>query len=213
MSFLSSSLLDHSSFANCSKSFRFVRCFLPTAVLRSFHRCSIGFRSGFIAGHFRTLQRFVCNHFGVLFEVCYVSLCCHWPMTSGGDAAFWHWTLHSTPKFFGNHQISWYHSHSQGIQCQKQQSNPKTYLNLHHVWLCSFLWRPHFFFCKQCHDVLYQKALLLSRLSTVLSHRRIVVLSHTFWQTPVLLFYAFVSAVVSSRVSYHSVPFHSDGDG
>ncbi len=57
------------------------------------------------------------------------------PITSGGDAVFWHWPLHCAPKFFGNHQISWYISHSQGIQCQKQQSNPKTSLNLHHVCL------------------------------------------------------------------------------
>ena len=32
---------------------------VPSAVLRSLHRCSMGFRSGLIAGHFRTLQRFV----------------------------------------------------------------------------------------------------------------------------------------------------------
>ncbi len=76
-----------------------------------------------------------------------------------------------------------------------------------------FLWRSFFFFCKQCHDVLYQKALLLSHPSTLCSPRKIVVLSHKFWKTPVLLFYAFVSAVVSSWFSYHSVPFHSDGDG
>ncbi len=32
------------------------------------------------------------------------------PVTSGGDAAFWHWPLRCAPKFFGNHQISWYRS-------------------------------------------------------------------------------------------------------
>ncbi len=73
---LSTGILDHSSFANCSRSFRFEGCLLPTAVLRSLHRCSMGFRSGLIAGHFRTLQRFVCNHFWVLFEVCFGSLSC-----------------------------------------------------------------------------------------------------------------------------------------
>ena len=36
----------------------------------------MGFRSGLIAGHFRTLQRFVLNHFCVLFEVCFGSLSC-----------------------------------------------------------------------------------------------------------------------------------------
>ncbi len=186
MSFLhlSTGILD-SSFANCSRSFRFEGCLLPPAVFRSLHRCSMGFRSGLIAGHFRTLQRFVCNHFWVLFEVCFGSLSCWkthdlWWRRNFLTLAT---TLHL--KILWYHQISWYRSHSQGIQCQKQQSNPKTSLNLHHVWLeglCSFHWRPHFFFCKQCHDVLYQKALLLSHLSTVRSPRRIVVLSHKFWQ-------------------------------
>ncbi len=37
------------------------------------HRCSMGFSSGPIAGHFRTLQRFVCNPFWVLFEMCFGS--------------------------------------------------------------------------------------------------------------------------------------------
>ena len=78
MSFLhlSTGILDHSSFANCSRCLRFEGCLLPTAVLRSLHRCSMGFRSGLIAGHFRTLQRFVLNHFCVLFEVCFGSLSC-----------------------------------------------------------------------------------------------------------------------------------------
>ncbi len=127
MSFLhlSTGILDHSSLANCSGSFRFEGCLLPTAVLRSLHMCSMGFRSGLIAGHIRTLQRFVCNHFWLLFEVCFGSLSC--------------WKTHDL----------W--------------------------WRCSFL-----------------------TLATV------------FWQTPVLLFYAFVSAVVSSWVSYHSIPFHSN---
>ena len=35
------------------------------------HRCSMGFRSGLIAGHFRTLLCFVLYHLCVLFEVCF----------------------------------------------------------------------------------------------------------------------------------------------
>ncbi len=71
MSFLhlSTGILDHSSLANCSSSFRFEGCLLPTAVLRSLHMCSMGFRSGLIAGHIRTLQGFVCNHFWSVFRV------------------------------------------------------------------------------------------------------------------------------------------------
>ena len=34
-----------------------------------------------------------------------------------------------------------------------------------------------------------------------------------FWQTLVWLFYVSVSAVGTSLVSYHSIPFHSNGDG
>ncbi len=117
MSFLhlSCGILKNSSFANCSKSFRFERFLLPTAVLRSLHRFSMGFRSGLIAGHLRTLQCFVCNHFCVLGH-CPAGR----PMTSGGDAAFWHWPLRCAPKFFGNHQISWYHSYSQEVAKQPQ---------------------------------------------------------------------------------------------
>uniref|UniRef100_UPI00358FA278 mitochondrial Rho GTPase 1-A-like isoform X3 n=1 Tax=Myxine glutinosa TaxID=7769 RepID=UPI00358FA278 len=40
------------------------------------HRYSMGFRSGVIAGHFGTVQRFVLNHSWVLFEVCLGSLSC-----------------------------------------------------------------------------------------------------------------------------------------
>ncbi len=47
----------NSVIANCSRSFRFEGCLLPTAVLRSLHRCAMGFTSGLIAGHFRTLQK------------------------------------------------------------------------------------------------------------------------------------------------------------
>ena len=77
---LSTGILDHSSFANCSRSLKFEGCFLATAVLRSFHRCSMGFRSGLIAGRSRMLQCFVSNHFWVLCEVCFGSLSC-WRLT------------------------------------------------------------------------------------------------------------------------------------
>ena len=78
MSFLhlSTGGLAHSSCVNCSSSPRFEGCLLPTAVLRSPHTCSMGFISGLIAGHFRTVQRLVLNLSWVLFEVCLGSLCC-----------------------------------------------------------------------------------------------------------------------------------------
>ena len=55
--------------AYCSRCLRFEGCLLPTAVFRTLHRCSMGFRSGLIAGHFRSLQCFVLNNFCVLYEV------------------------------------------------------------------------------------------------------------------------------------------------
>ena len=55
--------LSWTFFANCSRSLRFEGCLLATAILRSFHRCSMGFRFRLVAGHFRILQHFVSNHF------------------------------------------------------------------------------------------------------------------------------------------------------
>ncbi|XP_043082091.1 uncharacterized protein LOC122329689 [Puntigrus tetrazona] len=73
---LSPGILDHFSFTNCSRSLILKGHLFPTAILRFLHRCSMGFRSGLIASHFRTLQRFVAIHFWVLFEVCLGSLSC-----------------------------------------------------------------------------------------------------------------------------------------
>lgn len=63
-------------------------------VLRTLHSCSVGFRSGLIAGHSRTLQLFALNHFWGLFEVCFGK-----PMADR-NPAFWHWALNYTPEFF-----------------------------------------------------------------------------------------------------------------
>lgn len=55
---LSTGILAHSSWAYCSICFRFEGCLLQMACFSSFHRCSIGFRSGLIEGHLRTVQCF-----------------------------------------------------------------------------------------------------------------------------------------------------------
>ena len=85
MSFLhlSNGILDHSYFVNCSRCFRFEVCLLPTVVLRSLHRCSMGFRSELIAGHFRTLQRFFLNHFCAFWSMLWVIVLLEdpWPLT------------------------------------------------------------------------------------------------------------------------------------
>ncbi len=85
-------LVDHSSFANCSRSFRFEgslpHCWfeIPPQVFRIqiWTHC----------WPFQNSPALCLLPFIVLFEVC------------------------CTPKLFGNHQISWYHSHSQDIQCR-----------------------------------------------------------------------------------------------
>ncbi len=88
MSFLhlSTGILDHFSFANCSRSFRLKDAFSQLLFL-SFHRCSVDSD----LTHFRTFQHFVCYHFWVLLK-CVSGHCpAGRPMTSGGEAAFWHW--------------------------------------------------------------------------------------------------------------------------
>ena len=109
---LSTGILDHSSFSNCSRSLTFEGCLLPTAVLRLCHRRSMGFRSGLIAGHFRTLQCFVLTLSGCFLK-CAMGHCpAGRPMSSDGDPAFWHWALHCAQKWLGSPQISWCHAHS-----------------------------------------------------------------------------------------------------
>ena len=71
-----------------------------------------------------------------------------------------------------------------------------------------FSLRLHFVFCKHRDDVLHQKALIWSHLSTGHSPRRILTYSGVLWQTPVRLSYVSLSAVGSSWVSYHRTPFH-----
>ena len=125
----------HSFCANCSSSPRFEGCLLATAVFRSPHRCSMGFRSGIIAGHFSTVQRFVLNHSWVFLKCVWGHCPAQRPMTFDGDQAFWHWVEHCAPKCLGNPLISWCYAHIQGTQCQRQHSNPTTSLNILHVWL------------------------------------------------------------------------------
>lgn len=72
---LSTGILDHFP-ANCSRSLRFQGYFFLTAVLIRHHMCTMGFRSELVAGHFRTLQCFVLNHFWVLSEIRLASMPC-----------------------------------------------------------------------------------------------------------------------------------------
>ena len=179
MSFLhlSTGILDHSSFANCSRCLRFEGCLLPTAVLRSLHRCSMGFRSGLIAGHFRTLQRFVLNHFCVLFEVCFGSLSCWkthdlWQRPSSDTGPYI--ALQNSLVVFRFHDAM---CTVKAFGARRSKATPK------HLWTSTMFDRRDrvlFFegliivFCKQYRNVLYQKALLWSHLSTWRSPRRIL---------------------------------------
>ncbi len=122
-------------FSKLLRSFRFEGCLLPTAVLRPLHMCSMGFRSGLIAGHIRTLQRFVCNHFWSVFQGhCPAGR----PMTSGGDAAFWHWPLCCAPKLFGNHQFHDTVHTVKTFSTRSSKATPK------HVWTTPM------FDCRDC---------------------------------------------------------------
>ncbi len=77
------------------------------------------------------------------------------PMTSGGDAAFWHWPLRCAPKFFGNHQISWYRSHK-ASSARRSKATPK------------HLWTSTMFDCRDC--VLFFEGLIsFSVNSTMMS--------------------------------------------
>lgn len=82
-----------------------------------------------------------------------------------------------------------YHAQSQDIQYHKEQSNPKTSVNLHYIGPMLTEWRHNFIFCKQQYShVFYQNILFWSHLSTGQSPN-IVVFSDKFWQNPVWLFY------------------------
>ncbi len=136
-SHLSTGVLDHSSFANCSRSFRFKGCILPTAVWDP----STGVLWDSDLDSLLAISELTCALFVSLSEWFLKCVSGHCPagrpMTSGGDAAFW--PLCCAQRFFGNHQISWYCSHSQGIQCQKQQIlfEPPPFLTVGTVYFSS----------------------------------------------------------------------------
>ncbi len=100
MSFLhlSTGILDHSSFANCSRSFGFEGCLLPTAVWD----LSSGVLWDSDLDSLLDISELSCALFVTLSECflkCVSSHCpAGRPMTSGGDAAFWHWPLCCAPK-------------------------------------------------------------------------------------------------------------------
>lgn len=178
-------------------SFRFEVCLFPTAVFKMSSQVFYGIQIWTQWWPFQN-SPFVTAFWSVLGYPDPVL-----SMTSGGDAAFWHWTLHCAPKFLCTHQISWCHSHSQGVQCQNSKTTPK------HLWPSTmFDWRDCVLFFEAL--ILFsvnnammcftKKALLLTHLFTVCSSRRIVASSHKFWQTPVCLFYVFLPGVVSSWV-------------
>ncbi len=217
MSFLhlSTGILDHSSFANCSRSFIFEGCLLPTAVLRSLHRCSMRFRSGLIAGHFRTLQCFVCNHFWVLFEVFRVIVLPEdpWPLVETQLSDTGHYVAPQNSLV-----IIRFHDTVHTVKASSARSSKAT---------PKHLWTSTMFDCKDC--VLFFEGLISFSVNSAMMSftkkhyfclicpqyvlpERLWFCHISFGKLQSCFFYAFVSAVVSSWVSYHS-PSHSDGDG
>lgn len=75
--------------------------------------CSVGFRSGLVA-----------------VDVCFGPLSNPGPMTF--DGALWLYLEHCAPKYRDSLPISWCHAQIHGTQYQKEQSKPKTSVN---VWL------------------------------------------------------------------------------
>ena len=127
--------LAHSSCANCSSSPRFEGCLLSTAVFRSPHMYSMGFRSGLIAGHFGKVQCFVLNHSWVLFKVLGVIVLLQDPWLStktqlsdtGLNIALQNASV-----------ISWFHDAMHTFKAPSARGSTatsKTSLNLLHVWL------------------------------------------------------------------------------
>ena len=99
-------------------------------------------------------------------------------MTSDGDPAFWHWALQL--QLQNSLVVFRFHDAMHTVKASGARSSKAT---PKHLWTstmfdrrdqCSFLWRPHFIFFKQYNNVLYQKALLWSHLSTWRSPRRIL---------------------------------------
>ncbi len=97
-SHLSTGILDYSSFANCSRSFRFKGCLLPTAVWD----LSTGVLWDSDLDSLLAISELTCALFVTLSECFLKCVSGHCPagrpMTSGGDAAFWHWPLCCAPK-------------------------------------------------------------------------------------------------------------------
>ncbi len=76
MAHLDVAIFAHSSLHKRSKSVRLRGHGLCTALFRSPHRCSIGFRSGLWLGHSKTLIFFWWSHAFVDLDVCFGSLSC-----------------------------------------------------------------------------------------------------------------------------------------
>ena len=69
-------IFAHSSVQRVSKSFKFLGCLLLTLIFNSFHKFSIGLRSGDWLGHGKIATLLSSNHFDVALAVCFGSLSC-----------------------------------------------------------------------------------------------------------------------------------------
>ena len=146
--YLSTGILDHCSFANCSRCLRLEGCLLPTTVLRSLHRCSMGFRSGLWPlqnSPALCLKPFLCAFWSMLWVI--VLLEGPWPLTET--------QLSDTGPYIAlqNYFVVFrFHDVKHAFKARSSKATPK------HLWTstlfdrggpCSFLWMPHLVFCKQ----------------------------------------------------------------
>ena len=168
---------------------------LWTAIFKSCHRFSIGFRSGLWLGHFKTLTCFDLNHSIVALAVCLGSLSC-WKMNLSLKS-FADWIRFSSR--FTLYSI-WFHpSFPQfwpvSLSLLKR-SIPTAWCYHHHVSLLGW-WAQGDGQCwvSATHSVLHwgQKVNFWSQLTRAPSSTCLLCLPHGLWQTPNGIYYGSLS--------------------
>lgn len=129
---LETGIFAHSSLQNSSSSARLVGERLWTAVFRSCHRFSIGFRSGLWLGHSNTGICFILNHSIVALALCLGSLSC-WKVNLCPSSL-----LQILAGFLPRLSCFWLHPSSHQLWPASlsllKKSSPTTWCCHHHVW-------------------------------------------------------------------------------
>ena len=127
-------IFSHSFFANCSSSWMFAGFFYPVADFSSYQKCSVGVRSGLIAGHLKAVHFYSFSTILACFWMRALGLClAGGPMIFDSNHILLHWAGHFTLKSLDNSLISWFLWYSQGLQYQMQQSSTTALWIFHHA--------------------------------------------------------------------------------